>query len=187
MEGIVLVFFVYVYVGFFHKEPTDDSGERRQKSKDGDPQTCPTHTDGGAKRIGTIRYNSLQDDVYDTRDEEQQSSYVMNHWHCYFLEGCNNGHAQTGEQPNHESSFTETRAHHPCVLILLLHKLVPGIYGGYSCTCSDECHQAKYAALWGECTGVTDIWKDDVNIMSVKRYDVGNNEGAGGPDDQKHW
>lgn len=50
-----------------------------------------------------------------------------------YLEGCNNTHAQTGDHPKHKSSFIETWAHHPCFLTQLLHKLVPGVHGGYSC------------------------------------------------------
>lgn len=59
-------------------------------------------------------------------------------WKTY-LEGCNNTHAQTCEHPRHQCRFIETWAHHPCFLTQLLHKLVSGIYGGYSCAKVKSC------------------------------------------------
>lgn len=187
MEGIVLVSWVSVQLGLCHKDLTDDSGEKSQRGKDGDTRTYSTHTHGGPEWIGSIRENRLEYCVQDTRDKEHNSSDVVNYCHCCFLERCNDAHAQAGEHPKHKTNFIEPRVHHPCVDTQLLHILVPGIDGGSSCACRNECHQAKNAALWGVRTCVTYVWKDYVDITSEKRNKVGNNESAGGPDDQKHW
>lgn len=49
------------------------------------------------------------------------------------LEGCNDTHSETGEQPDDESGRVETRARQPHQLRQLLHKLVPAVNGRRCC------------------------------------------------------
>lgn len=136
-----------------------DTGKKCHSSNYGDAQTHSAHTDGRAKRKGTVWYNGLEDDISDASHKEQQGPRNVNFGHrCFlkskrgkkrnsgifgpikhltgvntYLEGCNNTHSQTGEHPDSESSFIETRVHQLCGLTQLLHKLVPGVNGGRSC------------------------------------------------------
>lgn len=62
-----------------------DTGDECQSGNDGDTQSCSTHTNGGAERIGSVWDDGLQDGVSDTRHKEQQSSHTMCYGHCRFL------------------------------------------------------------------------------------------------------
>lgn len=62
-----------------------DTGKKCHSSDYGDAQTHSAHTDGGAKRKGTVWYNGLEDDVKDAGHKEQQGPCNVNFGHRCFL------------------------------------------------------------------------------------------------------
>lgn len=109
----------------------------------------------------------------------------MDYRHSCFLESGNNAHPKTGDYTEPECGFIKAWFHKAVLLTQLLHILVSGIYGGSSCTWGNKGHQAKNAALRGICTCITYIGEYDVHVASKERNNIGNDESAGGPDDQK--
>lgn len=62
-----------------------DTGQKCHSGDNGEDQTCPTDASGGVDGIGLIRYDNLEDDVNDPRQEEEKGSNIMNLDHRCFL------------------------------------------------------------------------------------------------------